>query len=42
MLLLKDIGNKNKISTFYIKVFAFKVTLDDEIFYKIEIFVLFY
>ena len=31
--------NKN---TFYIKVFAFKVTLDYEIFYKIKIFVLFY
>ena len=28
MLLLKDIGSKNKISTFYIKVFDFKVTLD--------------
>ena len=33
------IKKQNKY-TFYIKVFAFKVTLDDEIFYKIKIFVL--
>ena len=39
---LKDrLATQNKY-TFYIKVFAFKVTLDYEIFYKIKIFVLFY